>query len=113
MTGPLGITGSTGNLGGRVARLLAAAGVEQRLVVRDADTGRLLARVRSLDRRYVWMSFDTWEPDGSIVIDLSQVGTETQMRCAPDLRRCERVRRPSGQLVQAVAAAAGTPVSAS
>lgn len=35
MTTPLGITGSTGNLGGRVARLLAAEGVEQRLVVRD------------------------------------------------------------------------------
>lgn len=30
----LGITGATGQLGGRVARLLAAAGVEQRLVVR-------------------------------------------------------------------------------
>jgi hypothetical protein len=83
------------------------------LALRDARTGRLLARVRSLDRRYVWMSFDTWEPDGSMVIDLSQVGTETQMRCAPDLRRCERVPRPSGQLVQGVAAAAGTPVSAS
>ena len=32
---PLGITGATGRLGGRVARLLAAAGVEQRLVVRE------------------------------------------------------------------------------
>lgn len=31
----LAITGSTGRLGGRIARLLAAAGVEQRLVVRD------------------------------------------------------------------------------
>ena len=31
----LAITGSTGNVGGRVARLLAAAGVEQRLLVRD------------------------------------------------------------------------------
>jgi NAD(P)H dehydrogenase (quinone) len=30
----LGITGSTGHLGGRIARLLAAEGVEQRLVVR-------------------------------------------------------------------------------
>jgi NAD(P)H dehydrogenase (quinone) len=30
----LGVTGSTGNIGGRVARLLAAAGVAQRLVVR-------------------------------------------------------------------------------
>lgn len=32
----LGITGSTGRLGGRVARLLADSGVEQRLLVRDA-----------------------------------------------------------------------------
>ncbi len=31
---PLGVTGATGRLGGRIARLLAAAGVEQRLVVR-------------------------------------------------------------------------------
>lgn len=34
---PLGVTGATGQLGGRVARLLAAAGVEQRLVVREPD----------------------------------------------------------------------------
>lgn len=32
---PLAITGSTGRLGGRVARLLAARGVAQRLLVRD------------------------------------------------------------------------------
>jgi uncharacterized protein YbjT (DUF2867 family) len=31
----LGVTGSTGRLGGRIARLLAASGVEQRLLVRD------------------------------------------------------------------------------
>src|SRR2546430_1909501 len=31
----LAVTGSTGNVGGRVARLLSAAGVPQRLVVRD------------------------------------------------------------------------------
>jgi NAD(P)H dehydrogenase (quinone) len=36
MSAALGVTGSTGGLGGRVAHLLAAAGVEQRLVVRDA-----------------------------------------------------------------------------
>lgn len=33
----LAITGATGRVGGRVARALAAAGVEQRLLVRDAD----------------------------------------------------------------------------
>jgi uncharacterized protein YbjT (DUF2867 family) len=32
---PLGITGSTGRLGGRIARRLAEAGVPQRLLVRD------------------------------------------------------------------------------
>jgi NAD(P)H dehydrogenase (quinone) len=32
---PLAITGATGRLGGRIARLLAAAGVRQRLLVRD------------------------------------------------------------------------------
>jgi uncharacterized protein YbjT (DUF2867 family) len=31
----LAITGATGNVGGRVARLLAAAGIPQRLIVRD------------------------------------------------------------------------------
>ena len=39
----LAVTGSTGNVGGRVARLLSAAGVPQRLVVRDP------ARAPSLD----------------------------------------------------------------
>ena len=34
MPAPLGIIGSTGHLGGRIARLLAAAGSEQRLLVR-------------------------------------------------------------------------------
>lgn len=35
MTTPLAVTGSTGRLGARVARLLAEAGIPQRLVVRD------------------------------------------------------------------------------
>jgi uncharacterized protein YbjT (DUF2867 family) len=34
---PIGVTGATGQLGGRVARRLAAAGVAQRLLVRDPD----------------------------------------------------------------------------
>ncbi|MET3720059.1 uncharacterized protein YbjT (DUF2867 family) [Arthrobacter sp. UYEF21] len=33
----LAVTGSTGGLGGMVARQLAAAGTAQRLLVRDAD----------------------------------------------------------------------------
>lgn len=39
---PLGITGSTGRLGGRVARKLAAAGVAQRLLVRDPSRAPVL-----------------------------------------------------------------------
>src|SRR3954447_4553708 len=35
MSAPLVVTGSTGRLGGRVARRLADAGTEQRLLVRD------------------------------------------------------------------------------
>ena len=35
MTTPVGVTGATGRLGGRVARRLADAGVAQRLLVRD------------------------------------------------------------------------------
>ncbi len=34
---PIGVTGATGQLGGRVAQRLAAAGVAQRLVARDPD----------------------------------------------------------------------------
>jgi uncharacterized protein YbjT (DUF2867 family) len=40
---PLGITGATGRLGGRIARRLAAAGVEQRFLVRDAGRAPVLA----------------------------------------------------------------------
>ena len=35
MSGVIAVTGATGNLGGRVARLLADAGATQRLIVRD------------------------------------------------------------------------------
>src|SRR5947209_10436068 len=41
---PLLVTGATGRLGGRVARRLAAAGVEQRLLVRDPSRAPQLAR---------------------------------------------------------------------
>jgi len=44
MSAALGITGSTGRLGGRVARLLAADGVPQRLVVRDPSRAPKLAQ---------------------------------------------------------------------
>jgi NAD(P)H dehydrogenase (quinone) len=38
----IGVTGATGNVGGRVARRLAERGVEQRLIVRDAARAQAL-----------------------------------------------------------------------
>jgi uncharacterized protein YbjT (DUF2867 family) len=49
---PLGVTGSTGQLGGRVARLLAAAGVEQRLVVRAPARAPSLPRTQVASAEY-------------------------------------------------------------
>ena len=42
--GPIAVTGSTGRLGGRVAGLLAARGVSQRLIVRNAARAPQLAK---------------------------------------------------------------------
>ncbi len=49
---PLGVTGSTGRLGGRIARLLAAAGVEQRLVVRSPARAPQLGRTTVAQASY-------------------------------------------------------------
>jgi len=63
MPAPLGVTGATGRLGGRVARLLAAAGAEQRLVVRDPSrapllSGATVAEASYLDRDAVRRALD-------------------------------------------------------
>jgi len=63
MPAPLGVTGSTGQLGGRIARLLAAAGAEQRLVVRTPARAPLLpgttvAAASYLDRGAVRRALD-------------------------------------------------------
>jgi len=63
MPAPLGVTGVTGRLGGRVARLLAAAGAEQRLVVRDPSrapllSGATVAEASYLDRDAVRRALD-------------------------------------------------------
>ena len=63
MPAPLGVTGVTGRLGGRVARLLAAAGAEQRLVVRNPSRAPLLpgatvAEASYLDRDAVRRALD-------------------------------------------------------
>ena len=52
MAAPLGITGSTGHLGGRIARLLAAAGSEQRLVVRTPAKAPVLRRTTVAQASY-------------------------------------------------------------
>jgi uncharacterized protein YbjT (DUF2867 family) len=52
MRAPLGITGSTGHLGGRIARLLAAAGSEQRLVVRTPANAPVLPRTTVAQASY-------------------------------------------------------------
>jgi uncharacterized protein YbjT (DUF2867 family) len=49
---PLGITGSTGRLGGRVARRLADAGVAQRLLVRDPSRAPQLAGASAVPGSY-------------------------------------------------------------
>ena len=49
---PLGVTGATGNLGGRIARLLAEAGVEQRLVLRDPSRAPELPRTEVVRATY-------------------------------------------------------------
>lgn len=49
---PLGITGSTGRLGGRIARALSAAGVAQRLLVRDPSRAPLLAGATAVPGSY-------------------------------------------------------------
>jgi uncharacterized protein YbjT (DUF2867 family) len=48
----IAVTGATGALGGRVARLLAAAGADQRLVVRDPSRAPELAGVRAVAAGY-------------------------------------------------------------
>jgi NAD(P)H dehydrogenase (quinone) len=58
----IAVTGSTGELGGRVARRLERAGVRQRLIVRDAS------RVPEIDR--------------AEVVVASSYGAETEMRIA-------------------------------
>jgi uncharacterized protein YbjT (DUF2867 family) len=49
---PLGITGSTGRLGGRIARMLSAAGVAQRLLVRDPLRAPALADATAVPGSY-------------------------------------------------------------
>lgn len=52
MAEPIGVTGATGRLGGRVARLLADAGVEQRLLVRDPAKAPDLAGAAVVPAKY-------------------------------------------------------------
>jgi NAD(P)H dehydrogenase (quinone) len=67
MTSPIGITGATGEVGGRVARRLAGIGRSQRLVVRDPG------RAPKLDRAEVARA--SYDDDESIRQALAGVGT--------------------------------------
>ncbi len=49
---PLGVTGASGRLGGRIARLLAAAGADQRLVLRTPSRAPSLPRVEVAQAEY-------------------------------------------------------------
>jgi NAD(P)H dehydrogenase (quinone) len=49
---PLGITGATGRLGGRIARRLSAAGVPQRLLVRDTSRAPALQHSEVVQATY-------------------------------------------------------------
>jgi NAD(P)H dehydrogenase (quinone) len=49
---PLGVTGASGRLGGRIARLLAAAGAEQRLVLRTPSRAPSLPRCEVAQAEY-------------------------------------------------------------
>jgi uncharacterized protein YbjT (DUF2867 family) len=49
---PLGVTGASGRLGGRIARLLAAAGAEQRLVLRTPSRAPSLPRSEVAQAEY-------------------------------------------------------------
>lgn len=48
----VGVTGATGRLGGRVARRLAASGVRQRLLVREASRAPVLPGARAVRSAY-------------------------------------------------------------
>ena len=52
MTGALAVTGSTGALGGLVAGLMAEAGFEQRLLVRDVARAPRLPRAKAVPTTY-------------------------------------------------------------
>ena len=49
---PIGVTGSSGNLGGRIARLLASEGVDQRLLLRSPAKAPALARAEVVQASY-------------------------------------------------------------
>jgi NAD(P)H dehydrogenase (quinone) len=85
MDAPLGITGSTGNLGGRVARLLADAGVEQRLLARDPSRVPTLASTSTAQ-----MSYDDVEAVRHALEGITTVfmvsGSESESRVRDHLR---------------------------
>jgi len=82
---PLAVTGSTGRLGGRIARRLAAAGVPQRLLVRDTTRAPELPGTTAVHATY---------DDGDAVREaLTGTGTALMVSAAEDEHRVEQHRR--------------------
>jgi uncharacterized protein YbjT (DUF2867 family) len=80
----LAVTGSTGQLGGRIARRLAAAGVSQRLLVRDAARAPDLPEATAFQAEYA---------DFEAVRDaLSGVPTALMVSASESLDRVDRHR---------------------
>jgi NAD(P)H dehydrogenase (quinone) len=82
---PLAVTGSTGRLGGRTARRLAAAGVPQRLLVRDP------ARAPQLPGTTVVQA--TYDDGDAVRAALTGTGTVLMVSAAEDEHRLEQHRR--------------------
>jgi uncharacterized protein YbjT (DUF2867 family) len=82
VTGLLGVTGATGHVGGAVARLLAAAGTRQRLLVRDPSRAPQLPGAEVVGAAY----------ERGATAALHGVETLLMVSAAEDARRVEQHR---------------------
>jgi NAD(P)H dehydrogenase (quinone) len=82
---PLAVTGSTGRLGGRIAQRLAAAGVPQRLLVRDPARAPQLAGTTVVRA--------TYDDADAVREALTGTGTVLMVSAAEDEHRLDQHRR--------------------
>lgn len=79
-SGVIGVTGASGNLGGRVARLLADAGVEQRLLLRTPSRAPALPRTTVVQASYADRDAVRRGLDGlDLVLMVSAAESETRL----------------------------------